>query len=157
MKVKAIAQICHDANKSYCKSIGDLTQKGWDNAPDWQKESAIKGVIFHLSNPEAKPADSHNSWLKQKEAEGWKYGEVKDPEKKEHPCFIPYEQLPIEQQKKDFLFIAIVNCFRDQVELLESEEKEDSEEIEPKEGDLIAHENGKNYRFTNGSWLPVEK
>ena len=28
------------------------------------------------------------------EADGWKYGPVKDPEKKEHPCFVPYDDLP---------------------------------------------------------------
>jgi hypothetical protein len=33
---------------------------------------------------------------------------VKDPEKKEHPCFVPYESLPAEQQAKDHLFKGIV-------------------------------------------------
>ena len=47
--------------------------------------------------------------LKEKEADGWKYGAVKNPETKEHPCYVPYEQLPAEQQKKDALFIAIVH------------------------------------------------
>lgn len=145
MKVKHIAQICHDVNKSYCKTIGDLTQKGWDNAPDWQKESAIAGVIFHLQNPNAQPEDSHNSWLKQKEADGWKYGETKDPEKKEHPCFVPYNMLPVQQQKKDLLFISIVNCFRDLVEL------EDSEEIVIQEGDLVEHlTTGEKFKFSEG-------
>lgn len=37
----------------------------------------------------------------------------------------------------------------------EIEEQEDSEEIEAQEGDEIHHENGKTYRFTSGSWLPV--
>jgi hypothetical protein len=54
------------------------------------------------------PSASHNSWLRQKEEDGWKYGPVKDADKKEHPCFIPYEELPREQQAKDYLFGAIV-------------------------------------------------
>jgi hypothetical protein len=45
-----------------------------------------------------------------KEADGWKHGPVKDPEKKEHPCMVPYGQLPAEQRAKDYLFIAVVKA-----------------------------------------------
>ena len=107
-----IARVCHEVNKAYCESIGDTSQLSWGDAPDWQKESAIKGVLFHLANPGAKPEDSHNSWLKEKEATGWGYGEVKDAEKKTHPCFVPYNQLPQAQQTKDALFIAVVHSVK---------------------------------------------
>jgi hypothetical protein len=40
--------------------------------------------------------------------DGWKYGPVKDPEKKEHPCFVPYDRLPTEQKAKDYIFGAVV-------------------------------------------------
>jgi len=108
----SIAQVCHEANRAYCLTLGDTSQVAWADAPDWQKNSAIAGVSFCLDNPDAPPSANHDSWLKQKEADGWKYGEVKDAEKKEHPCFVPYEQLPIEQQKKDALFKAIVAALR---------------------------------------------
>jgi len=42
--------------------------------------------------------------------DGWKHGPVKDPEKKEHPCLIPYDELPKEQQVKDHLFIGVVKA-----------------------------------------------
>ena len=100
--------MCHEANRGYCKAIGDNSQLPWDEAPQWAKTSAINGVRFHLDNPNAGPSGSHENWLKEKEKEGWKYGEVKDPEKKEHPCFVPYDQLPKEQQAKDYIFTAIV-------------------------------------------------
>lgn len=107
-----IAKVCHETNRAYCETIGDYSQPSWENAPAWQQESAINGVQFKLDNPNAQPCDSHNSWLKEKEAAGWKYGLIKNPETKEHPCFVPYDQLPIEQQKKDALFIAIVNALK---------------------------------------------
>jgi hypothetical protein len=66
-------------------------------------------VKFHLTNPDAGPAASHESWLAEKEATGWKYGPVKDADKKEHPCFVPYNELPPAQQSKDYLFRAIVH------------------------------------------------
>jgi hypothetical protein len=112
MNIIEIAQVAHEINKAFCESIGDNTQKNWDESPEWQKESAIIGVQFHLDNPDASPSASHDSWLKQKEEDGWKYGEVKDAEKKEHPCFVPYEQLPVQQQSKDYLFKQVVHSLK---------------------------------------------
>jgi hypothetical protein len=105
-----IAMICHEANRALCLSQGDNSQPRWGEAPVWQVDSAIAGVMFHLDHPGSNPEDSHNAWLKQKEADGWKYGATKDPEKKEHPCFVPFTELPREQQAKDHLFLAIVRA-----------------------------------------------
>lgn len=108
--INEIARICHEANKTLCETQGDFSQSPWDEAPEWQRKSAINGVEFHVScnvRP-VPPSASHESWLREKEADGWKYGPVKDVEKKEHPCFVPYDQLPRQQQAKDYLFGAIV-------------------------------------------------
>lgn len=116
MTVEQIAQVAHEINQAYCNSIGDLSQPSWEEAPDWQKSSAINGVQFHLDNPDASPSASHESWLKQKEDEGWKYGEVKSAELKEHPCFVPYDQLPVSQRSKDYLFKQVVHSLKEFVE-----------------------------------------
>lgn len=108
MTDEAIARIAHEANRAYCNTIGDHSQWSWHVAPEWQQESAIAGVRFVRDNPDATPADSHKSWYAQKEREGWKYGPVKDPEKKEHPCMVPYGALPPEQRFKDWLFLSVV-------------------------------------------------
>lgn len=107
-----IAKVCHETNRAYCQAISDSSQPAWEEAPEWQRSSAINGVNFHLSNPNSKPAHSHEEWLKEKEATGWKYGPTKDPSKKEHPCFVPYEQLPADQKAKDSLFVGVVNALR---------------------------------------------
>lgn len=108
-----IAKVCHEVNRAYCAAMGDESQLPWEAAPDWQQDSALAGVHMHLENPDATPEDSHRSWLKVKEAEGWAYGEVKDPAKKVHPCMVPYDQLPIEQRAKDYLFRAVVHAMDD--------------------------------------------
>lgn len=107
--IVAVARTCHEVNRAYCQAIGDNSQVPWEQAPEWQKKSAINGVLFHKNNPNAGPEHSHNSWLAEKEATGWKYGPVKDEEKKEHPCFVPYSELPKEQQAKDYIFRAIAH------------------------------------------------
>ncbi len=112
MEKSNVAQIAHEINKAYCESIGDNSQPTWENAPEWQKSSAINGVQFHLDNPDAPPSASHESWLKQKTEEGWKYGPVKNPDTKEHPCFVPYDQLPPAQKSKDYLFKQIIHSLK---------------------------------------------
>lgn len=109
MQPEQIARVAHEVNRAYCQALGDSSQPEWENAPGWQRDSAINGVRFHIANPDAGPDHSHQEWLKEKEAAGWKYGPVKDAEKKEHPCFVPYDQLPVEQKAKDFLFRAVVH------------------------------------------------
>lgn len=122
LTVEHIARVCHDTNKSWCEQTGDMSQPSWFTAPDWQKKSAIEGVKFHLSNPDASASASHESWLAEKEKDGWKYGPVKDAAKKEHPCYVPYEQLPIEQKIKDYLFKAVVHAFMDAKASVSAEE-----------------------------------
>lgn len=106
-----IAKVAHEANKAYCHAIGDDSQPSWADAPEWQRVSALLGVELHLSGDHP-PKASHTSWLEQKVKDGWVYGEVKDPIAKTHPCLIPFEQLPAEQQAKDFIFRGVVNAFK---------------------------------------------
>jgi hypothetical protein len=110
--IENIARICHETNRAWCLALGDTSQPLWENAPEWQRESALKGVFFHLAHPDATASASHDQWLAEKRATGWTFGAVKDPEKKEHPCFVPFELLPWEQQMKDKLFKSIVDVLR---------------------------------------------
>lgn len=114
MDVTQVAKICHEANRAYCQTLGDDSQPHWEAAPEWQKNSAMQGVEFHLATlrrgSKPIPSLSHENWLKQKRDEGWKFGPVKDPAKKEHPCFVPYDELPLEQKLKDYIFCAIVEA-----------------------------------------------
>jgi hypothetical protein len=106
-----IAKLCHEVNRAYCISIGDNSQASWEDAEQWQRDSAIKGVEFCLSG-DATPEQTHENWSKDKIADGWVYGPVKDPDKKEHPCLVPYNQLPLNQRTKDYLFKAVVDANR---------------------------------------------
>lgn len=106
--IEQIARACHEVNRAYCTANGDLSQPAWEDAEQWQKDSAIMGVEATIARPNGTPEDSHKGWFAHKEAEGWVYGPKKDPAKKEHPCMVPYDQLPLEQRVKDYLFIAVV-------------------------------------------------
>lgn len=107
MNTEKIAKICHEINRVYCLSLGDNSQASWADAPQWQKDSAIAGVKLHKSGDYG-PEVSHESWMQQKINDGWVYGENKNSEAKTHPCIVAFEDLPVEQQAKDFIFAAVV-------------------------------------------------
>lgn len=98
--------VAHEANRMYCLSLGDTSQPSWEHAPTWQRESMLSGVRGVLSGNA--PIESHENWLRQKRADGWIYGPIKDVNRKQHPCMVPYDELPPEQQMKDHLFTAMV-------------------------------------------------
>jgi hypothetical protein len=87
-----------------------MNQVPWDEASSAIQESVINGVEFNLANPDAPASASHDNWLEKKEGEGWSYGAEKHEGLKKHPCFMPYAELPVEQQAKDHLFKAIVGA-----------------------------------------------
>ncbi len=109
-QIEQTARIAHEVNKAYCEAIGDGSQAEWRNAPEWQRDSARAGVRFHIDNPNAGPSASHDNWSKDKIADGWVYGEKKDPDAKTHHCLVPFTDLPQEQQVKDHLFRAVVHA-----------------------------------------------
>ena len=113
MNIEDIARVTYNVNRAYCEALGDFSFAPWEYAEEWQKAANRAGVEFHLANPDAQPNASHESWAAQKFADGWSYGSVKDPEKKQHPCLIPFEHLPRDQQAKDFLFKAVVESLKE--------------------------------------------
>lgn len=112
--VEKLARVCHEINRAYCAALGDASQVPWEDAPVWQRDSAVKGVAFHLDNPKAGPEASHESWMDQKQQDGWVYGELKDEALKTHPCMVPFYDLPREQQAKDYIFRATVHAIASQ-------------------------------------------
>ena len=102
-----VARIAHEANRAVQIVTGDpAPSPAWDEAPEWQRESAVVGVAAALDG--ATPEGLHESWCATKESDGWVYGPTKDADRKTHPCLVPYGDLPPEQTLKDHLFAGVV-------------------------------------------------
>jgi hypothetical protein len=108
-----IARVCYEVNRAYCAALGDLSHQPWEETTIELRESAHRGVLLHLQDSTLTPEKSHEAWMAQKLADGWVYGEKKDPEAKTHPCIKPYAELPQEQRVKDWLFKGVVASLRD--------------------------------------------
>ena len=115
-EIETIAEITHEVNRALCAATGDNSQPAWGEAPDWQKESAYAGII-KASNlalqtgRQGDPSESHDSWMSHKLRDGWRYGPVKNPETKEHPCLLPWKELSRADRLKDVLFGGIVHFY----------------------------------------------
>lgn len=42
----------------------------------------------------------HEVWSANRRADGWSYGPGRNDEKKQHPCMVPYDELP--EREKDY-------------------------------------------------------
>jgi len=105
--LEAVARVCHEANRAWQRATGDpVPSPPWDEAPAWQRDSAIDGV--RRAQAGATAEQLHDAWCDFKRADGWTYGDAEDPELKTHPHLVPYAELPEEQHRRDALFAAIV-------------------------------------------------
>jgi hypothetical protein len=106
INIEAVGRAVHEVNRAYCISVGDTSQVSWEEAPQWQRDSVLPQVLAVLNG--ATPKKLHDMWMQHKKQSGWKYGPVKDAEKKEHPCMMPYNDLPEIEKVKDMLFHSTV-------------------------------------------------
>ena len=61
---------------------------------DVELSSEIKELCEKLAE------NTHEVWAAGRIAQGWTYGPVRDDEKKETPCLVPYNELP--ESEKDY-------------------------------------------------------
>ena len=43
----------------------------------------------------------HDTWVRIRKAQGWTIGPERDDGRKEHPCLVPYDELPEEEKESD--------------------------------------------------------
>jgi len=63
--------------------------------------SKVKLSADLLELTELLAKNTHDIWAVQRIAEGWKYGAERNDERKEHPCLVPYEDLPESEKEYD--------------------------------------------------------
>lgn len=107
---EAIARVVHEALRAFRAAHGQEALPPWSKAPAWMRQSTFSSVAFVIDNPDASASATHDLWLADKQAEGWRYAPVKDAEARTHPLMIPYDNLPEIERRKDALLAAIVRA-----------------------------------------------
>jgi len=44
---------------------------------------------------------NHDGWARQRIADGWQHGPKRNDDRKEHPCLVPYDELPESEKEYD--------------------------------------------------------
>ena len=108
--LEPIARVIHAAIRTWSTAHGQPDMPDWDVAPQWMKDSTFASIQFVLDHPDADGGAQHLQWMNHRRAQGWTYGPVRDEARKTHPMLVPFDQLPIMEQKKDDLVSAIVRA-----------------------------------------------
>lgn len=112
--ITSCARACHEVNNSFRVAMGQKARQLWTLLPQKEKDIVKEGVYKALSG--STPEQMHESWMISKLNAGWKYGPVLNDTTKEHPCLVPYSELPSYETAKDELFIRVVRAMVDAVE-----------------------------------------
>jgi ryanodine receptor 2 len=49
--------------------------------------------------------NTHETWANERIKRGWKFGDKRDDRRKEHPCLVPYEELPEPEKEYDRMVV----------------------------------------------------
>ena len=110
MTDEQIARALHEVLRAHNLAHGDDSLPPWEEAHDWQHAASLEAVAFHKANPNASPSETHEAWMAEKRAGGWRYGSVKDADARTHPMLVDYKDLPPHERAKDYIAAAIVRA-----------------------------------------------
>jgi hypothetical protein len=118
LTVEQFGRLNHALRREVARIFGDGTvPPDWDDAPEWMHADSARDARELLGNPGMMAEDGHGRWMRQKIAEGWKWGPVRDDEKKEHPSIRPFDQLPPGERLKDLLRVSLAGSLSGYVAL----------------------------------------
>ena len=89
-----------DSNRAQARNIGEKLNMaglafGAGDTPFPSVEELDEQTTLLLAQGE------HIRWMQEKLANGWTYAPERDNDLKHHPCLVPYDALPAEEQQKD--------------------------------------------------------
>ena len=85
-----------------------IVPEPWESRDEAFRAQFVKVVrkqCFEDKFPSAEAA--HDSWWREYERMGWKYGPERDTEKKTHPDMVPFADLPKSERDKDEIFLRL--------------------------------------------------
>jgi RyR domain-containing protein len=102
-----VASIAHDANNALEAVLKDeAPSMPWSVEPPAIRSHVL--AMVRMARAGCTQAEIHEGWCNMLRTEGWIYGPEKDWTAMTHPCLLPFERLPPEQQAKTALFQHIV-------------------------------------------------
>lgn len=111
--IELLGEAAHETCRLFGYAIDQIIPP-WNSIPHEMRKSVIAGVHGVLAGDT--PEESHERWVLGKLEDGWVYGEVKDADKKTHPCLVSYDKLPERDRAKDHIFTTVVRTLAEAIE-----------------------------------------
>jgi hypothetical protein len=110
MQMSVIASVAFEANRQYCEMIGGKAfNPSWTEVSQDVRNTLLEAVKVALTDKIISAELSHLRWMNVRIEQGWTKGPRYDPYRKIHPNLVGFKELPVQEQLKDILFLAIVN------------------------------------------------
>ena len=91
-----------DSNRAFAYGIGEKMRAiDCIVVPKTLVELQDSALIFSSDELERLARQEHERWMRDRIADGWSYGEVRDDEGKLHPSLIDYDELSEDEREKD--------------------------------------------------------
>ncbi len=103
----ALPEHLKESNRNQADDIGvKLRTVRCSAAPlvDWDEPT----FEFNPAEVERLARLEHERWMAEKRKNGWRHGPKKDGNAKTHPCLVPYDQLPPDEQEKDRSAVRLI-------------------------------------------------
>jgi len=85
-----------------------IVPERWGDRDKTFRTQFIEVVNKQCSDDKFTSAEAaHDSWVRVYEKMGWRYGPVRDAEKKTHPDMVPFNDLPRSERDKDEIFLRL--------------------------------------------------
>lgn len=107
----ALAQSLSGAQELFDKHALGIEPKPWEQKTNEERLSAVKFVQAYIEGRVTDPKTAHEIWMKVRQEEGWTFGTIKNPEAKESPYMVPYDELDPKVQAKDLMVIKVLEPF----------------------------------------------
>lgn len=106
--IESVARCCHEANRAYCELTGDPALPAWEALEESDREP-LRAAVLHAVRGMT-PEQAHRRWMQKRLDQGWRHGAPLDRTAKVHPNLVSYDDLPEAQQRKDALFLGVVEA-----------------------------------------------
>ena len=105
-----IARAIYEATRIEANwSKRSIVPEKWEDRDEKFRTQFVEIIDKYLKTDKLPtPSDAHDSWMKSYFDMGWKYGEVRDVDKKTHPDLLPFDELSQDERDKDAIFLAFV-------------------------------------------------
>lgn len=114
-KIEYISKLIYEATRIEAGwSKRTIIPEEWEKRDVKFRKQFVKIIDTYLSLKKLPtPSEAHNSWMQSYFEMGWKYGKIRDVNKKIHPDLLPFEELPKDEKDKDAIFLVFVWLVRE--------------------------------------------